>query len=313
MSEDGARSLAWGRRYLVCSPEHFTVAYEINPYMHVEVRPDPERAMSEHQALVSTLEEAGAQVERLCPVEGLPDLVFCANAGLVDCAAGGPKRFVPSRFRHPERQGESAHDTAWFAENGFEVAELPGDEPFEGAGDALPFQASGVATSPAPGPVMLAGYKMRSSISAHAAISELLGAPVRSVELVDERYYHVDLVFCPLDGQHALVAPQGLDRYGCKVVEALVPEPVWLEEDEAASFCANSVVVGRVVVMPACSPRLGRLLEKAGFEVAVTPVGEFQKAGGGVRCLTLALDTPLSSHPAGDSGNHAQRYRTSRN
>jgi N-dimethylarginine dimethylaminohydrolase len=45
--------------------------------------------------------------------------------------------------------------------------------------------------------------------------------------------------------------------------------------------------------MPSCTPRLGRELERIGLEVAVAPVDEFLKAGGGVRCLTLALDVGL--------------------
>jgi len=44
------------------------------------------------------------------------------------------------------------------------------------------------------------------------------------------------------------------------------------------------------VVMPACPPRLGRQLEAWGFDVVVIDVDEFLKAGGGCRCLTLALD-----------------------
>jgi N-dimethylarginine dimethylaminohydrolase len=262
----------------MCEPEFYTVAYEINPYMHLEVRPDPDAARTEWEALVSALLEAGASVERLPPSEGQPDLVFTANAGYVQ-----GRRFVPSRFRHPERQGETPHYLAWFQAHGFSVEHLPGGEAFEGAGDALPFGQP---------LVVLAGYRQRSSIAAHAALGRVLGVPVRSVELVDERYYHIDLVFCPLDERRALVAGQGLDSYGRRVVEALVPEPIWLDDDEAASFCANSVVVGSVVVMPACTPRLGRLLEAAGYEVAVAPVGEFIKAGGGCRCLTLALDVP---------------------
>ncbi len=273
-----AKGPGWGRRLLMCEPRFFTVAYEINPYMHVEVRPDPEGAMGQWAGLVGLLQQAGASIERLGPVEGLPDLVFTANAGFVQ---GG--RFVASRFRHPERQAETAVDVAWARSQGYVVEEVPGKEPFEGAGDALPSGPRGV---------VLAGYRQRSSIQAHAGLSRLLGVPVRSVELVDERFYHLDLVFCPLDDRRAMVAGQGLDDYGCRVVRSLVPEPIWLEGSEAAAFCANSVVVGGVVVMPACPPRLGRALEAAGYEVAVAPVGEFLKAGGGCRCLTLALDVP---------------------
>ncbi|HEY5252602.1 MAG TPA: hypothetical protein VIJ09_13110 [Acidimicrobiales bacterium] len=279
--------LAWGRRFLLCRPVHFTVAYEINPYMHVQVHPDPELALAEHDGLVSTLGSAGAEIEFMDPVPGLPDLVFTANAGVVDGDA-----FVPSRFRHPERQGETVHDMAWFADNGFRVTPIPGDEPFEGAGDVLPF---GGGPDGAAGPVLVAGYRTRSAVGAQMDLGTLLGAPIRTVELADPRFYHVDLVFCPVDERRALIAPQGLDRYGCRVLEELVPEPVWLTDDEATAFCANSVVVGDVIVMPSCTPRLGRILEEAGKSVAVSPVGEFLKAGGGCRCLTLALDVHLSA------------------
>ena len=117
---------------------------------------------------------------------------------------------------------------------------------------------------------------------------------MRPVQLVDPRLYHLDLTFCPLDGRRAIIAPLGWDAYGRKVVEALVPEPLVLTDEEALSFCANSVVVGRTVVMPTVPARVGRQLEAWGFTVAECRVDEFLKAGGGCRCLTLALDTVLS-------------------
>jgi N-dimethylarginine dimethylaminohydrolase len=79
-----------------------------------------------------------------------------------------------------------------------------------------------------------------------------------------------------------------------------VPELLVLEDDEMLAFCANSVVVGTTVVMPSCPPRVGRQLEGWGFDVEVVSVGEFLKAGGGCRCLTLALDVAVGA-PAADS------------
>jgi N-dimethylarginine dimethylaminohydrolase len=279
-------SLAWGRRFLLCAPEYFTVSYEINPHMHTALRPDRDRAHSQFTGLVDALRAAGAQLAFLPAEKGLPDLVFTANAGLVD-----GQRFIPARFRHPERQGETPHDVAWFHTEGFRVTPLGTEEPWEGAGDVLPV---GLTGDPHTRPVLVAGYRTRSAIGAHNALGELLGVPVRSVELVDSRYYHLDLVLCPLDDRRALIAPQGLDRYGIRVLSQVVPEPIWLSDDEAAAFCANSVVVGDTVVMPACTSRLDRVLHEAGFSVLVSPVGEFLKAGGGCRCLTLALDVDLS-------------------
>jgi N-dimethylarginine dimethylaminohydrolase len=152
----------------------------------------------------------------------------------------------------------------------------------EGAGDALPF-----------GPVLVSGYRMRSDAASHAYLSALTDVAVRSVELVDDRLYHLDLTFCPLDERRAIIAPLGWDKYGCRVMENLVPEPLVLDDDATLEFCANSVVVGRNIVMPSCPPAVGRQLEAWGFDVAVVNVSEFQKAGGACRCLTLALDVTL--------------------
>ena len=274
--------LSWGHRYLMCPPEHFGVLYEINPWMHREVNVDADRARQQWENLKGTLEQAGATIEVLEPATDLPDIVFTANAGVVSGT-----QFVPSRFRHPERQGEVRYDVAWFEARGFTVDQLPEHVHHEGAGDALPF-----------GSVLLSGYRFRSDAASHAYLSRLTGAAVRSVELADERLYHLDLTFCPLDGRRATVAPDGWDRYGQRVVEALVPELLVLDLDQALAFCANSVVVDTTVVMPSCPPEVGRQLESWGFDVVVCDVGEFLKAGGACRCLTLALDVTLGPQAA---------------
>jgi N-dimethylarginine dimethylaminohydrolase len=258
----------------MCPPEHFDVLYEINPWMHREVHVDLERARAQWDALVDTLRAAGAAIDVMPAHPDLPDLVFTANAGVVH-----GDRFLASRFRHPERAPEVPYDIAWFSDHGFAIDELPEGVSFEGAGDALPFAG-----------VLVAGYRFRSDATSHAHVSRVTRAPVRSIELADARLYHLDLTFCPLDDRRAIVAPDGWDAYGRKVVAALVPEPLVLDLDDALRFCANSVVVGTNVVMPSCTPAIGRCLEAWGFDVVVSPVDEFLKAGGGCRCLTLALD-----------------------
>lgn len=273
-------TLDWGRHYLLCPPQHFGVLYEINPWMHDaasgEIEVDVDAALGQWDTLHRTLLDAGATVETIDQPEGVPDLVFTANAGLLDERT---RTFVPSHFRHPERQPETEVFASWFAAHGWRVERLPSDVDHEGAGDALPFDG-----------VLVSGYRPRSDAVAGTLLTTLLDVPVRTLELVDERLYHLDLTFCPLDDRRAMCAPLGWDGYGRKVIESLVPEPLWLEDDEALAFCANSVVVGTRIIMPSCPPRLGRILEAWGFDVAVCPVDEFLKAGGGCRCLTLALD-----------------------
>ena len=275
--------LTWGRSYLMCPPQHFGVLYEINPWMHAEVAVEPDAASQQWHDLVANLRLAGAEITTLDPHPSVPDLVFTANAGIVH-----GRQFVPSHFRHPERQGETPINAEWFGAQGFTVDRLPDEVDHEGAGDALPFTPEGGET------VLVSGYSFRSDAAAITDLGRILGCPVKAVQLVDPRLYHLDITFCPLDDRHAICAPTGWDRYGRTVIEALVPEPLWLDEDEAMTFCANSVVVGTTIVMPAVPVRVGRQLEAWGFDVVHSPVDEFLKAGGGCRCLTLALDVTLS-------------------
>ncbi len=271
--------LSWGRRFLMCPPEHFGVLYEINSWMSTAVAVDLDKAHDQWDTLVATFRAAGAEVEVQTPVEGLPDLVFTANAGLVN-----GRQFVPTRFRDAERQPETPHDIAWFSERGWRVDELPPEVVHEGAGDALPFRD-----------VLVSGYNQRSDLASHAPLAALTGADVVSVRLDDPRLYHLDITFCPLDDRHAIVAPSAWDATGARAIEALVPEPLVVDRDDAYGFVCNSVVVGRTIVMPFCPVEVGRQLEAWGFHVVVCPVDEFLKAGGGCRCLTLALDVAPSA------------------
>ena len=128
---------------------------------------------------------------------------------------------------------------------------------------------------------------------------------VRGLRLTHPAMYHLDLAFCPLDARRALVCPAALDDASARALLDLVPEPLVLTEEEAlTTFAANSVVVGRTVVMPACPPRVRTQLEAWGFTVVLVDVAEFHKGGGSVRCLTnpvdLTLGRDLVSVPGGE-------------
>ena len=107
--------------------------------------------------------------------------------------------------------------------------------------------------------------------------------------------YHLDLAFCPLDDTPRAGLPgRASTTASAAALLALVPEPLVLTEEEAlTTFAANSIVVGRTVVMPACPDRVRAQLEEWGFEVVVLDVSEFHKGGGSIRCLTNPVDVRL--------------------
>lgn len=274
------RPLAWGRRYLACAPEHFRVDYAINPWMDLETPVDPELALAQWETLVATIEQAGGTVERIAGLPSTPDMVYAMNYGLVD-----GDRVAVTSFRHAERRPEADAAEAWFRGRGLATVRV-GDErrAFE-AGDAFLV-----------GDAVLVSAGPRTDPAAHAELARALDLRVATVEVVHPALYHLDLSLCPLDENRAIVAPGAWSEAGRRVVAAYVREPLVLDDDEAFTFAANSVVVGTTVVMPATSPaRVVRALEAWGFDVALVDVTELHKGGGSVRCMTLPLDTVLDA------------------
>jgi N-dimethylarginine dimethylaminohydrolase len=67
------------RTVLMCRPEHFTVSYRINPWMHPEEPTDTSLAVRQWEVLYQTYLDLGFEVHLIDPVEGLPDMVYAAN------------------------------------------------------------------------------------------------------------------------------------------------------------------------------------------------------------------------------------------
>jgi N-dimethylarginine dimethylaminohydrolase len=259
---------------LMCRPDHFGVEYEINPWMHVADQVDRPRAARQWDALHRAYTDLGQDVVLAEPVDGLPDMVFSANAGVVwDGTA------VLSRFRHPERQGEEPYWERAFEQQGFEVVKPPRELPFEGAGDALFV-----------GDTLFAGYGFRTDRESHRFVGRALGVDVVSLELVDPRFYHLDTCFCPLNEQTVIFAPDAFSPRSARTIRKLVAHVIEVPSEVAAGFACNAIALGNRVISSTAAEHLGPQLHAEGFETTALPMTEFMKSGGGVRCLSLPLD-----------------------
>jgi N-dimethylarginine dimethylaminohydrolase len=261
-------------RILMCPPTYYGIEYEINPWMSRSRGADTPLAHRQWQNLHDTLAGLGVQVELLTPQQGLPDLVFTANAGLMF-----RDRFISAQFRHEVRAKESPHFDAWFAAHGFQVEHLPAGMFHEGAGDALFC-----------GPILFGGYRIRSDALAHQEVARRIGKSVLPLELVNPRFYHLDTCFCPLAPGEAIYFPDAFDRYGRKVLETHIPKLHAVPEADAHRFGCNAVVVGKTVVTNSDCPAIHATLTQAGYRPIGVELDEFLKAGGSAKCLTLRLD-----------------------
>jgi N-dimethylarginine dimethylaminohydrolase len=274
------QELQWGRRYLMVEPSHFRVDYAINPYMDVADQPDPHKAGEQWLTLVEQIRAAGADVEVLEQRADAPDMVYAMNLGLV-VNSRRRNHVVISHMRYPERRMETMTAAPWFDEAGFTKSWVGRDgvgAHFE-AGDAFPF-----------GDALVVGYGPRTEQLGLKHLAIDLDVRVRGLRINHPGMYHLDLAFCPLDETRAMVCPAAFDKESADAALALVPQPLVLTVEEALTFCANSIVIGKKILMPSCPDRVRGQLEEWGFEIVLVDVSEFHKGGGSIRCMTNPLD-----------------------
>jgi N-dimethylarginine dimethylaminohydrolase len=285
MSHSAPRQLP---RFLMCRPQHFAVAYAINPWMDPKswARDDARLSIESHKEwtrLHRTLLHLGARVEFVTAAPGLPDLVFTANAAVVlDGVA------LLARFRHGERQAEEPHYEAAFrrlqAHGHIDaVRKLPRDIMLEGAGDCV-FDATRR--------MFWMGYGPRSDKAARDPVAEMFGIETLALELVDPRFYHMDTALVPLSGGDMMIVPEAFPADGLKAIyDRVAPDQrIVLDLDDSVRLAANAVCVGRTIVLSDCSANLRARLYERGYAVVATPLGSFLRSGGSAFCLTLRLD-----------------------
>jgi len=274
---------------LLTDPTHFEVSYTINPWMRPYAWAENPvghlaAARRSFQSFVAALTAAGARLEIMPGVAGLPDMVFPANAAVVlDRLA------LLARFRHPERQGEEQHFQEHFRvlmERRFvldEVAQIPPNCFQEGAGDCIWDAARGR---------FWAGYGQRSTRRAAAEVSAFFGRETTALELVSPRFYHLDVCFCPLSGGEIFYYPPAFSAVSLTAIRDVVAPEDLIEatDEDAARFNVNAVNIDDRLVMAKASPELVARLAERGYRVSQVDVLPFIMSGGGAYCMALRLD-----------------------
>jgi ornithine aminotransferase len=291
--KDDVKTTATGTRrpiahLMMSSPRHFEVSYVINPWMDpsqwsVSAARLARDARAGWTKLRATYEALGAQVTTQAAVKGLPDMVFTANAAFVL-----DRKVLLARFLHAERQGEEAHNRAFFESLRARgvvdsiVAPPPGLA-FEGAGDAIWDARRGHVWT---------GHGQRSSEAMHAVIESLFGVPTIPLQLVDPRFYPLDTCFCVLSGGEILWYPAAFSAESAATVRRIAGPDALIEatDEDAMHLGVNSVCLGRDVVMCHASAATRTALQARGYSVHVVPLDSFNRSGGAAYCQTLRLD-----------------------
>ena len=238
--------------------------------------PDLSRVAAQHEGLVRTLREEGAEVVVAEPMgRGFVKSVYVRDP-LVTVPGGA----IVGRMAVRMRRGEEPDITRIVAAQGMPVlATLTGTATMEG----------GSFVKLAPG-VAAFGTSIRCNDEAARQLKEILARIGWELIVVPLPGYtiHLDLHLAMVDRDRAIVDAAGLpfwflEELRARGIEAIHPDP-------SESWALNALCLrpGRVL-MAEGSPRTGERLQAAGVEVVTVPYDEIHKNGGGVHCSTMEL------------------------
>jgi N-dimethylarginine dimethylaminohydrolase len=269
-------------RVLVNRPgERYGAAHETEGAFYPEPI-DLGRARAEHDALVTVLEDSGAQVERLDRESG-PDSIYTYDPAFV-CDGGA----ILLRSGKAIRQPEAPAMGEWFEANGIPVLARLEAPALADGGDLLWLDSR----------TLVIGRGFRTNEAGAAAIRKAVEPYVEEVHVVD----------LPIDRGadyclHTLSLISMLDRDLAVVSLPLMPvhlhgllgergvELVEIDEGEWDSLAPNVLALGpRDLVMLAGNPRTAGKLRAAGCRVQEIEGSDVAvKGSGGPTCLTLPL------------------------
>lgn len=220
-------------------------------------------ARSQHAEYVNALRETGVQVEMLEADERFPDSCFMQDPAMVIAKMG-----ILNRMGTQSRLGESGL-VADFLRERFETHSLHAPATLEG-GDVL-----NVGTK------LIVGETERTNAEGIAQLRALLhkrGVQVESIPVND--YLHL-LTVVTYVGQGMVVVHEDFAAH------PMLQEFNHVVVPREEAYAANTLGIGKYVILPAGFPKTTEQIRGAGFEVLEVPMSEFYKADGGVSCLSL--------------------------
>lgn len=268
---------------LMVRPTHYDIKYVINPHMSDHLGAvDKMQALNEWKHLYDGFAELGFNIEAIDGIEDLPDMVFCANQSLPYIGRDGRKGVLMSIMNSDYRKPEVKRIQKYFEDQNYEIQQLSSDrsKSFEGMGDALwHFRRR----------LIWGGYGFRTSAAAYEEISEKLDTRVIALELVDEKFYHLDTCISILNEQAVLIYSDAFTETGLEMIHKLFDTVIEASKYEAENlFAANATCPdGKNVLIQQGSTDVNKKLRDAGFSVHEFSTYEFIKSGGSVFCMKL--------------------------
>ncbi len=284
--------------FLLNFPFSYTTEVANNAWMtdiaEAERRPDTKRAMTQFLSAYSFLASEGLVYLLPTPrVEGLQDLVFTANLGIV-LEHLDPSPVVVANFTSEPRRGESGVGLPFFASMGYEVHFAP--HRFEGEADLKHLHDN----------VYLGGYGLRSERESYEWMEREFDMEIVKLREIDPYLYHLDCTIFPLTREDTLVCTEMFEPEEVAELERHT-NVVDVGVDECYSGICNSVRLSNTILNGSSlhgltagsedynyevkkNRRLEDIAVEHAMEVSYFDLGEYMKGGALLSCMVMHLN-----------------------
>lgn len=279
------------RRIMMCTPDYFEIKDVKNVHMQGKSL-NKEKAKQQWEALKATYEKLKEQniIEDVLIVPGVEeceDMVFCANQSFPWVMWNGEKIVVMSNMMHESRQTEVIYSEDFYKDHGYKIFNMQSRYHFEGMGDLIAH----------PGKKLLyGGYGFRSERNAYDEVCRMLDAPIITLELINENYYHLDTCFLPLNNTEVIIAPEAFSFDALQIIRKMFEGVYEIPEQEALEgFAANAHMIYQpqkdqsAAIIQRGNPVTLNLLQQCASQVLEVDTSEFMKSGGSVFCMKMML------------------------
>ena len=237
----------------------FTGAISGHPQKH---RIDSQRALDQHGHYVRGLEQAGARVTILETLNEFPDSPFIEDTVVIF-----NREALICSMKAKSRRGEVA-SVAREVSAHRSITHLKPPATLDG-GDVLITDQT-----------VYVGQSTRTNKDAIAALKKCCEKPCIPVSV--HRGLHLKSSVSFLGGNLLVIDPTSVETSSFEKFE-------WIEVDASERYAANCLALGQFVLLPAGFPKVADNIRAHGFHIIELPMSEFEKADGGVTCLSLII------------------------
>ena len=223
---------------------------------------DPKRALTQHRAYTQALKNTGAALIVLAPVDDFPDGPFVEDTAIIF-----PDRAVICPMKETSRIGETESIRLKLAQH-LPIKTLTSPAQLDG-GDVLQTEHT-----------IFVGLSRRSNEEGAKALSAHTKKTIITVPVLQGLHLKTSATYLGNNVivlHSASVAAEAFKNFDC------------IEVNDGEQYAANCLAVGKTILIPAGYGRIAGEIMRRGFTVVELEMSEFEKADGGLTCLSLII------------------------